>query len=186
MLGSGGRGGKEAGLSRARERVRVWRQEGSGPWSSRGRRARLLPWQWCGAFRKDMAFLLRLLSRQARRRPEKLMLGQGCLLGPPEHLSPDIFRAVSHGYLLLRSFHPAWAGHQGLRLEARARSLPCLMPLWPGHQPSGASPSCCWERGRSPQSRGHSGTGSRAGSSRSEAGVVVGGGAAWLQPFFSP
>ena len=58
---------------------------------------RLLPWQWCGAFRKDMAFLLRLLSRQARRRPEKLRLGQGCLLGPPEHLSPGISRLCLTG-----------------------------------------------------------------------------------------
>lgn len=58
---------------------------------------RLLPWQWCGAFRKDMAFLLRLLSQQARRRPEKLRLGQGCLLGPPEHLSPGISRLCLTG-----------------------------------------------------------------------------------------
>lgn len=139
-----------------------------------GRRRRLLPRQWCGALSKDPAFLLRLLSRPSGQRPQKLRLGQGCLLGPPEHLSPGISRAVSRGYLPPRSVCPTWAGHRDLRLEARASSLPCLTPRWPGRQPSGASLRCCWERGRGPQSRGHTGMGSRVGSSRSEAGVVGG------------
>lgn len=50
LLGSGGRGGKETGLSQAREPVSIWQQEELGPWSSLDEGQRLLPWQRWGAF----------------------------------------------------------------------------------------------------------------------------------------
>ena len=131
------------------------------------------------AFRKDTAFLLCLLSRQASPRPEKLGLGlrsSGILVSL--RLSGCVSQVPSP-----RSLCPTWAGHRDLSLEARASSLPCLTPRWPGHPPTGGSPSC-WERGRGPQSRGHAGMGHRAGSSRSGAAVWVGEGLLGCSLFF--
>lgn len=89
------------------------------------------------AFRKDTAFLLCLLSRQASPRPEKLGLGlrsSGILVSL--RLSGCVSQVPSP-----RSLCPTWAGHRDLSLEARASSLPCLTPRWQVIRRLGALPA---------------------------------------------